>query len=396
MELFIFGPQRETRPSVAATTPMLRAKVVKVLWSSWCDAVVLTQDDEDNCTVEYTGIDVPPSVADHVHQAKYLRSAFNGEGVVVNFFGSTLHDGLRGYVISSLDGKGNIDSVVLFATDDELENGHKAVHAYSVAGDHAIMDVKILSGGDILLSTRARADGAERIIRLESVAELRKYLDSDSLSQPQLLASSVPVQWCTNATTSTALMPDARVYTYTSDPRYPKCLGRPYERDLGYEIIPFLSEMDVIKIASGGYLSAALSADGELYLWGQVCPDSAGKLQVLEESTMSYEDSSAEATCVDVDGEQDEFVKCLRVRINGHEASVYDFSIGHGHIWIAAEVMGHQGREGAVFVAGDNSRGQLGPGLQKDFVEDSQEINFLRNAQVVQITAAGWTTYVAT
>lgn len=105
-------------------------------------------------------------------------------------------------------------------------------------------------------------------------------------------------------------------------------------------------------------------------------------------------------TGISVEGEQDEFVQCLRVMIQGQEARVYDVAVGHGHVVVAAEVVmvEPKGRVGkrTVFVAGDNNRGQLGPGIAKGFRSHFEEVVALRDKRVMQLAAAGWTTLVVT
>ncbi|KAF2848889.1 hypothetical protein T440DRAFT_149777 [Plenodomus tracheiphilus IPT5] len=387
--------------------PTLKSPTIKILYSSWSDTILLTQTTPlEPPKLHYTGTTLTPTQTTHITSSVYLHSAFTTTNVnttTVNFFGSAMHDGVRGYVISSSEeGGSDISRIVLFATDTEMNAGEKELHIYNVHADIEITNVKILSGGQVLFSTRARGAAChdERMLCLQSFEELRMYLGAlDGVleeSRMEVVASRVPVQWCTNATTSVALMADARVYTCTFDPRYPKCLGRSYDGSSKYKIVPFLSETQVVKIASGGYLSAALGADGEMYVWGQVCPGSAGKLAVLEDAMLLEGGISARETGIDAEGEQDEFVKCLRVRIDGREARVYDVAIGHGHVVVAAEVVGVGGRvrNRAVFAAGDNSRSQLGVALRKEFIEEFEEITALRDERVTQLAAAGWSSHV--
>jgi hypothetical protein len=99
-------------------------------------------------------------------------------------------------------------------------------------------------------------------------------------------------------------------------------------------------------------------------------------------------------TGVSAMGEQDEYVKCLEVFVDGEEARVHDVAIGYGHILIAAEVQG-AGMETirAVFAAGDNSKSQLGLGTTGEFRECFEEIVAWRGRRVVQLVSGGWTSF---
>lgn len=365
----------------------------------------MTADSADQRQVQYRGTSLTLSQANHLSTSQELVSALTVPETQVNFFGSAMHDGLRGYVVSTCcNSSSGQNSLVLFATDVEMEDGQEEIQAYNISGDAVITNVKISSTNMVQFSQWARSSGEQQIIQLQDLEAFRKHLDSGGRSPSALsltpassaLATSMPLQWCANATTSTAIMRDARVYTSTSDPRYPNCLGRPYTDRPNYEPIPYLSETDIAKITSGGYLSGAVGMDGELYLWGQGCPDSPGTLAVLEGPV--EEGDASWTTGVDREGEQDAFVQCLRVMIHGREARVYDVAVGHGHVVMAAEAVHSDGgrKERRVFVAGDNSRGQLGPGVPKGFVGTFEELAVLRDKRVEQVIAAGWSTLVVT
>ena len=137
-------------------------------------------------------------------------------------------------------------------------------------------------------------------------------------------------------------------------------------------------------------MSAAVSSDGELFVWGQACPGTGKELDVLEVSG----GVEVQATGIGVDEEQDEFVKCFDVRIDGQVARVYDVTVGHGHILVAAELCG-MGEEtkSVLFAAGDDSENQLGLETGADFKESFEEVASLRGKRIVQLEAAGWSTY---
>ncbi|CAN9204461.1 unnamed protein product [Alternaria alternata] len=147
----------------------------------------------------------------------------------------------------------------------------------------------------------------------------------------------------------------------------------------------------ITDVAAGGYMSAAVSSDGELFVWGQACPGAGKELDVLKVSG----GVEVPVTGIGVDEEQDEFVKCLDVRIDGQVARVYDVAVGHGHLLVAAELC-ETGEEtkSVLFAAGDDSENQLGLETGADFKESFEEVTSLRGKRIVQLEAAGWSTYV--
>ncbi|CAO2650957.1 Nn.00g092540.m01.CDS01 [Neocucurbitaria sp. VM-36] len=405
MELFTFGFDAQSAPAAnsnSTTTPTatLKAEVIKVLWCSWCDAVIASQNNTGLWTVDYSGTGLTAAQQGHIFHSENIRDTFSKDERKVSFFGSTMHHGLRGYVISSEDASATMNLIVIFATHLELEEGLAEIQSYPVHGDYKMIDIKVTSNGELLLSATNRLTKEEKIVLVPSVAELRSRLASQTpiyfMALPPL-AYFTPLQWEVNATTSTILDPDGKVYTSTRDPRYPKCLGRPYDGTSTFEPVPYLSETSVTKVASDGYMSAAVSSDGELFLWGQAGPGLGNGLKVLDGDGLSdYHDSEAGSrrTGVWVEGEQDESVKCMTVHIEGEEAKVYDIAVGHGHVLVAAEVSRHEGgRKCAVFAAGDNSRGQLGLGTKGDFVENFEEVRSMRGKWIEQLVAAGWCSF---
>jgi hypothetical protein len=224
---------------------------------------------------------------------------------------------------------------------------------------------------------------------LDNVRGLR---DLEATSAPGERVGEVRTkQICTNATTATVLGEDGKLYTATRDPRYAKCLGRAYTGSTEFEALSYFSETCVKKISSGGYMSAAVSEDGELFIWGQANPGGGEQLAVLEE-----EGGKVEAGIIVEEG-QDEMVKCLSVFIANEEASVYDVAVGHGHVLVAAEVQRGGGtRRRAVFGAGESGKGQLGLPSKAGFVQNFEELPAFRDVKVQQLFATAWSTFVVT
>ncbi|KAF1829472.1 hypothetical protein BDW02DRAFT_573959 [Decorospora gaudefroyi] len=392
--LYALGIAYASTPLIS--TPILTARSITVLWSSWCDNLTLTnQDNPQECVLHYAGTALTSHQKAHFSTASNaLRCGASGMlwGARVAFFGSAMHDGLRGYVV---DGR----EVVLFASDVEREAGADEVQTYMLGGEEegVVTDIKVLSDGEVLIRLKAREAGTESLVRMRDFEHFRARLSSGSVAggaavQIPFVSHSSP-QCVANATTVSVLDAVRKVWTSTKDPRYPKCLGRWYDGTSDFVAIPYLSESSIMKIASGGYMSAALSSEGELFLWGQACPGSMEELAVLSEDMEGTQPS----TGITAEGDQDEFVKCLEVWIEGQEASVYDVAIGYGHILVAAESSGSAGeKKRSLFVAGDNSRNQLGLGAQGDFFKDFEEVVALRGKQVTQLAAAGWSSFIVT
>jgi hypothetical protein len=348
----------------------------------------------------------------YLSQATDITEAnIRSNGDVITFFGTAMHGGLRGYYLRSFS---RLDySVGVFSIDLETGRGVPEIEARSVelqkqatSPEELDKPLTICMGntGDVFVSTTSYSDvhpdGQDVVLRFRDLDDLwenlaYKFFEVIVPSRPQLGSFKV-VQLCSNSTTVTALSLDA-VYTSTRDPRYPQCLGRPYDGTVAFESVSYLSETNITKIASGGYMTAAISDEGELFLWGQACPGSAGDLVVLKGNVLDDRQSESKGTGISIEDEQDDFVKCLTVRIDGEAANVYDVAIGHGHILVAAEVavLGSPVKR-VVFAAGDSSKGQLGLSDVGDFVNDFEEISRLRGKKVEQLAAAGWSSLVVT
>ncbi|EMD64272.1 hypothetical protein COCSADRAFT_142589 [Bipolaris sorokiniana ND90Pr] len=234
------------------------------------------------------------------------------------------------------------------------------------------------------------------------MAQLRVWLAAGALAAASAVQvkrapydSRSGLQVVSNATTTTVLgSSGGPVWTSSSGGRYQACVGRPFCLDGASEFraIPYLEHTCVERVASGGYMSAALSAEGELFVWGQACPGSTGDMDVLNGNA----DGHTPSTGIGTEEDADEFVKCLEVRINGKEARVYQVAIGHGHILVAAESgNGSSAKERVVFGAGDNSMGQLGL-EERRFYSAFHEVQSLRGKRVAQLYAAGWSSFVVT
>lgn len=403
-------------PSAKATIPtdILTNARIEILWSAWCDLIHTTLNGDGTRSINYLGTSLNASQQLDVSQS-LLRS-----GYPLQFFGTAMHDGVRGFIANG--------EVTIYGTPAEevtLGNSHSDVAVWS--SPHLLhQSLSMCSDGSLLLACKHMQrlnPGSEDSISepnaitslakehpgnvhneqetkhpksqtITYVASLQKLQDHCSQVVPaKSIASFAPAQLVVNATTQTALDQDGRVYTRTTDPRYPACLGRAHTGTSTFEPVPYLSETHITKIASGGYMTAAVSAEGELFLWGQANPGTKGELGVLHRLDYASDVEEARSTTIQSDAMTDDDVRCLVVYIQGKEARAYDVAVGSGHILVAArDDLGNR----VVFGAGCGSEGQLGVNSISDFYEEFCEVEALRNKAIVQMIASGWTSLVVT
>ncbi|KAF2745887.1 hypothetical protein M011DRAFT_405679, partial [Sporormia fimetaria CBS 119925] len=181
------------------------------------------------------------------------------------------------------------------------------------------------------------------------------------------------------------------IYTWSMNPRYPSCLGRPCPPCSPPDIpslVPYLEFTVITKIASGGWMSAAVSVEGELFIWGCGSPGSES-IAVLSERTGDCEEED--------EGEGDEFIRVVEIKVDGKETRVLDVAVGDGHAIVLVEEIGEDGRtEESLWGAGRNEEGQLGlgrgaPGFVKEFVRIG---GFGGGMKVRQVVARGWSSWV--
>ncbi|KAF1962818.1 hypothetical protein CC80DRAFT_98042 [Byssothecium circinans] len=393
MELYAFGhsvhdewTQKPSQPP--APVPVLSAQSLEILWASWCDLIIAhsPENQSRNCTdlqITYYGTSLLP------RHAAYINSLTYSPSHPLTFFGTKLHEGLKGFISRS------DRQVRVFRSERESKEDELGIEV----GDFESLGCEI---SDIQFTSREHGlacinegekgtGGNKGIIELPSLNHLLRHLQShmdEPISHPPYQVSQIcifiPAQWTTNATTVTALDDEGTIYTYAEDMRYPKCLGRErLDRGTAAQPIPYFSETTVSRIASGGYYTCAITSDGELFIWGQSPPGIDNELSVLQRQSE--------------DGDEDEFVRSVELLIEGRAATVTDVAVGWGHVLVAAEVQAGSGVLRAVFAAGCNERGQLGLGSKTSecvFVEDFTEVKAFRGKKTRGIACAGWSSYV--
>ncbi|KAF2712756.1 hypothetical protein K504DRAFT_452902 [Pleomassaria siparia CBS 279.74] len=393
----------EKEDYIYAPKLVLQGHSIQVLWSSWCDALVLIQPTPHSQPCPYTiyaGTGVLPTT---ISDLKPIIHATVNESEHLHFFGAPLGPGLQGVLKASTSVIGLLNPIrprlppeINTSSAERFVLGYAAVipsnpeyiHGPREDGDPHnlfIKHISVTSGGHVsaVAINKSKEFAIESsVVGWPSVAGFEKWLDNGDIIE--FAGKSMPIpnvaNLVSNATSTTALSTAAQVYTWTSDPRYPTCLGRLADADAPASHphpVPYLSETNIVSIASGGYLTAALSADGELFVWGQACPGTTSSLSVLRQ-----------------DDDGDEWVKCVELEIDGQEARVTHVAIGFGHVIVAAEAIGRGHVERAVFAAGQGESGQLGVGKSPTFIQDFRQVEALRGKKIKELRAAGWSSWV--
>lgn len=183
-----------------------------------------------------------------------------------------------------------------------------------------------------------------------------------------------PVQLVAAAATFLLLMEGGEVYSW-GDPRY-QSLGRgtgidgtPAEEP---GVIEALGGLRIVKVACGGWLGAALSEDGAVYLWGAASPPGGGEgcIGCLREA------GAGEVVLVELPGDSDA----------GEPLDLVDVAVGDAHVAAVTA-------DGQLFVVGDNRNGQLGLDSRQFFFEDWTIVPALSNMNVRRVVCGPKATF---
>ncbi|KAI9777308.1 MAG: hypothetical protein M1835_005266 [Candelina submexicana] len=193
---------------------------------------------------------------------------------------------------------------------------------------------------------------------------------SQLLSPPDLANVSI-VTLLSNFTSFTLLTNSGNVYTW-GDPRHSSLGRNPTSSSAATapHLVDFLGGIPIRKIASGGWITAALSYDNDLYLWGGR-PGEKHRIKDLPDLPRKGNDE-AEVKLVDIDGGVD----------------IVDVGVGDGHIVVLC-------RDGRVFAVGRGESGQLGVGVRK-FEEEWMEVrlNLGERKRVVGVYGGAWSSFL--
>lgn len=274
-------------------------------------------------------------------------------------------------VLGALAKDGSIWS--LKANQDSLqmvpERGHQIAKA-------AIQHIAIAGNGEVCICRRTSSNGGTG----DKVRQLERSTLVLFISLTALLSDHEPkasydleftiTQLTANSTAFTALAANGEVYTW-GDPRYSHLGRTPTSKSSAHTPCPvtFLGGVPIKKVASERWITAAVSRDNDLYVWGGQ-PGESDRIDALSAVSHGCKDEDdQEVKLVDIDGGTD----------------IVDVAVGGGHVVILTA-------EGRVFTTGRGDNGQLGTG-HSFFAKDWVEAISLQGKRVVGVESALWSSF---
>ncbi|KAH0034587.1 RCC1/BLIP-II protein, partial [Aureobasidium melanogenum] len=156
-------------------------------------------------------------------------------------------------------------------------------------------------------------------------------------------------QLVANVTGFVCLTQEGNVYTW-GDARH-SSLGRSVTETEAKSpgLVESLAGIQIKKIASDGWMTAALSEDGAVYLFGTGTPGTQHLLSCL-------------------DGLDPTGAALVEIEQNKEPLDFLDIAVGDGHVVLLTQ-------DGHVYAAGDNRNGQLGLGQKaSSYIKDWREV----------------------
>ncbi|KAK0259219.1 hypothetical protein LTS09_006043 [Friedmanniomyces endolithicus] len=194
------------------------------------------------------------------------------------------HEGLLGLLSPSGD---------LSVVSPAPESAPSTLKLITTDASPAIRHIALAGTDRIAVTFRQAPNG--RLCHVAEFANLEKFLawyrdpsNADSYPDKHHMLAGRPKQLLANMSSLLLLMEGGEVYTW-GDARY-QSLGRSVVGEGATEadrpgIVEALGGLRIAKLATGGWLSAALSEDHALYLWGAASePGCEGSIKCLREA----------------------------------------------------------------------------------------------------------------
>jgi len=200
-----------------------------------------------------------------------------------------------------------------------------------------------------------------------SYREFAAFTTAEQHERTWHIATKNIVQLVANESSFSLLTAEGAIYSW-GDPRY--SLGREVLADspaTDPALVTALEGLRISKISAGGWLTAALSNDRDLYIWGRTSSggDIASDVEFLP-------DEPGSVGLVDL----------------GEGVDISDIAVGSGHVCLLTD-------GGDVYAAGRNSNGQVGAGegeFQSKWIK--WEIAWEGTAKEVYSGPFSWNTFV--
>ena len=301
------------------------AEDIRILFSSWSSTILLA--DKRLIGLGYQALDQNPCLENDDDSSLKLTSAFGD------------HNGMLG-CLESASGKLYLleEGRLVCQGDDSPLLAHA-----SVAGNEKVaIAFKQAPNGRLC-----------HILQFDSFAEfLEWYRDPGNVEleaeKQHFMLPGRPRQLLAGTGTFLLLMEGGEVYSW-GDARY-SSLGRSIT-DITPErlgLVEALGGLKIEKIACGGWMSAALSEDGALYLWGTGMPGTDRTIRCLREAP-----AAGDVVLVDLPSSEN----------SGEPLDMADIGVGDNHIAAIT-------KDGGLFVVGDNDNGQVGIGREQALLDD--------------------------
>ena len=260
------------------------------------------------------------------------------------------HDGMS----ACLDQKGRLNLV----REQENAQSHHRIVCVTTDDSPRLSHIARAGNGHVVITiAQARNGNLCHALEFKSMEAFIRWFEDPSGegNHPDRhhMLPGRPRQLLANTGTFVLLTEGGEVYTW-GDPRY-QSLARPITGD---NVTPAskpgvaeaLGGLNIVKIACGGWIGAALSEDRSLYLWGATTPGTKETIKCLRDA------GSDRVALVDLPAASD-----------GSPPDICDVAVGDNHVAVITQ-------DFQLFVAGENKNGQLGLACQEPFFEDWQNV----------------------
>jgi len=345
---------------------------IHVLYPSWSSTAFKTDQQIRSLGFQTFTADLPAAVADDGTSTTFveLRSPFGDDA-----------NGLFG----CLDSQGQVHLLSNSPEQDNTTNKNNNPTFTPSSDDPEaprISALAIAGNGKVALTfTQAPNGQLTHIAEFASFKAFTKWHKTPSETGNYPAAHHMlpgrPKQLLANGGNFILLMESGDVYTW-GDPRF-RTLAR---RTAGSDgtpaeepgLVEALGGLRIASVQCGpgvGWLAAALSEDGALYLWGAAMPGEEGVIECLREA------GAGEVALVEIMSD-----------LNAAEpADIVGASVGRNHVAVVTDA-------GHLFVVGDNSNGQLGMGKEHSFLREWTRVPSLEN--VSRVACGPKTTFALT